>query len=100
MRYFATLTVALTCAFGLAVNAQEHSKEKTKIKGGAAQTVSYTGCYRDGRPDHHLRIEQRRPGGENGRAAQGDNRNSLDYDDELCALARLRHDNFHKPRRT
>ena len=48
MRYFATLTVALACAFGLAVNAQEHSKEKTKIKGGAAQTVSYTGCIATG----------------------------------------------------
>jgi len=48
MRYFATLTVALACAFGLAVNAQEHSKEKTKIKGGAAQTVSYMGCVATG----------------------------------------------------
>ena len=46
--YFAILTVALACAFGLAVNAQEHSKEKTKIKGGAAQTVSYTGCIATG----------------------------------------------------
>jgi hypothetical protein len=47
MRYFAILTVALVCAFGLAANAQEQSKEKTKIKGGA-QTVSYTGCVATG----------------------------------------------------
>src|SRR5262245_51641140 len=44
----ATLTIALVCAFGLAVNAQEQSKAKTKIKGGAAQTVSYTGCIATG----------------------------------------------------
>jgi hypothetical protein len=50
MRYFATWTVALACAFGLtiAVNAQETTKEKIKVKGGAAQTVSYTGCVASG----------------------------------------------------
>jgi acyl-CoA synthetase (NDP forming) len=50
MRYFARWTVALACAFGLAVavNAQETTKEKIKVKGGAAQTVSYTGCVATG----------------------------------------------------
>ena len=50
MRYFARLTVALACAFGLVVaaNAQETTKEKIKVKGGAAQTVSYTGCVATG----------------------------------------------------
>ena len=50
MRYFATWTVALACAFGLAVaaNAQETTKEKIKVKGGAAQMVSYTGCIATG----------------------------------------------------
>ena len=47
MKYFARLTLALACFFGLAVavNAQDTTtKEKVKVKGGAAQTVSYTGC--------------------------------------------------------
>ena len=50
MRYFVTWTLALACAFGLAVvaNAQETTKEKIKVKGGAAQTVSYTGCVATG----------------------------------------------------
>jgi acyl-CoA synthetase (NDP forming) len=50
MRYFARLTVAIALAFGLAVvaNAQETTKEKIKVKGGAAQTVSYTGCVATG----------------------------------------------------
>jgi len=48
MRYFAILTISLVCAFGLAANAQEQSKQKTKIKGGAAQTLSYTGCVATG----------------------------------------------------
>jgi hypothetical protein len=50
MRYFVTWTVVLACAFGLAVaaNAQETTKEKIKVKGGAAQTVSYTGCVATG----------------------------------------------------
>lgn len=50
MRYLATSIVALACAFGLAVvgNAQETTKEKIKVKGGAAQTVSYTGCLATG----------------------------------------------------
>ena len=47
---FATLTFALACVFGLAVagNAQETTKEKIKVKGGDAQTVSYTGCVATG----------------------------------------------------
>ena len=51
MKYFARLTLALACFFGLAVavNAQDTTtKEKVKIKGGAAQTVSYTGCVATG----------------------------------------------------
>ena len=48
MRYFAILTISLVFAFGVAANAQEQSKQKTKIKGGAAQTVSYTGCVATG----------------------------------------------------
>src|SRR5262245_50324527 len=50
MRYFATWTIALACAFGLAmvVNAQETTKEKSKVKGGAGQTASYTGCVASG----------------------------------------------------
>src|SRR5262245_61150529 len=50
MKYFATLTFALACVFGLAVagNAQETTKEKIKVKGGDAQTVSYTGCVATG----------------------------------------------------
>src|SRR6476660_2862470 len=48
MRYFSILTISLVCAFGLAANAQEQSKQKTKIKGGTAQTVSYTGCVATG----------------------------------------------------
>ena len=47
MRYFAILTISLVCAFGLAANAQEQIKQKTKIKGDA-QTVSYTGCVATG----------------------------------------------------
>jgi acyl-CoA synthetase (NDP forming) len=51
MKYFVTLTLALACFFGLAVavNAQDTTtKEKVKVKGGAAQTVSYTGCVATG----------------------------------------------------
>jgi acyl-CoA synthetase (NDP forming) len=50
MRYFATWTIALACVFGLAsaANAQETTKEKIKVKGGTAQTVSYTGCVASG----------------------------------------------------
>ena len=51
MKYFVTLTLALACFFGLAVavNAQDTTtKEKVKVKGGAAQTVSYTGCVASG----------------------------------------------------
>ena len=50
MRYFATWALALACVFGLAVaaDAQETTKEKIKVKGGAAQTVSYTGCVATG----------------------------------------------------
>ena len=47
MRYFAILTISLVCAFGPAANAQEQSKQKTKIK-GSEQTVSYTGCVATG----------------------------------------------------
>ena len=50
MKYFAKLTLALACFFGLAVavNAQDTTtKEKVKVKGGA-QTVSYTGCVATG----------------------------------------------------
>ena len=51
MKYFARLTLALACFFGLAVavNAQDTiTKEKVKVRGGAAQTVSYTGCVATG----------------------------------------------------
>jgi hypothetical protein len=49
MRYF-VITVVLAWAFGLAVaaNAQETTKEKIKVKGAAAETVSYTGCVATG----------------------------------------------------
>jgi hypothetical protein len=47
MRYFAILTISLVCACGLVANAQEQSKQKTKIKGDA-QTVSYAGCVATG----------------------------------------------------
>ena len=45
------IDLALACFFGLAgaVNAQDTTtKEKVKVKGGAAQTVSYTGCVATG----------------------------------------------------
>ena len=52
MKYFARLTLALACFFGLAVavNAQDTTtKEKVKVTGGgAAQTASYTGCVATG----------------------------------------------------
>ena len=48
MKFFGILTVALVCAFGLAVNAQEQSKEKIKVTGKGAQTASYTGCVATG----------------------------------------------------
>jgi predicted outer membrane lipoprotein len=50
MRYFAILTLALACTFGLstAVKAQETTKEKIKVTGGAGQTASYTGCVATG----------------------------------------------------
>ncbi len=45
-RFIVTVTVALTCASGLAI-AQE-TKTKTEVKGGSAQTISYTGCVQTG----------------------------------------------------
>ena len=53
MKYFVTLTLALACFFGLAVavNAQDTTTTKEKVKvtgGGAAQTASYTGCVATG----------------------------------------------------
>jgi len=48
MRYLGTLTVALTCAFGLAVSAQETTTAKTKIKSNAPHMVTYTGCVANG----------------------------------------------------
>jgi hypothetical protein len=41
------MTIAMVCAFGLAANAQEQTKQKTKIK-GSSETVSYTGCVATG----------------------------------------------------
>src|SRR2546427_10965063 len=45
-RFIVTVTVALTCASGLAI-AQE-TKTKTEVKGGKAQTITYTGCVQTG----------------------------------------------------
>jgi hypothetical protein len=48
MRYFAILTISLVCAFGVAANGQEKTKQETKIKGDAAQTMTYAGCVATG----------------------------------------------------
>jgi hypothetical protein len=43
--YIATLTVALGCALGISVQAQDSIVQtKTKVKGEDARTVTYTGC--------------------------------------------------------
>ena len=51
MKYFIRLTLVLACFFGLSVagNAQDSTTtEKVKVKGGAEQTLSYTGCVATG----------------------------------------------------
>ena len=50
MRFIGTLTVALTCAVGLAAaNPQDTKiKTKTKIDADDAKTVTYTGCVQTG----------------------------------------------------
>src|SRR5438067_2082730 len=45
-RFIGTLTLALTCAFALAVNAQETTT--TKHVKGAPHTVVYSGCVANG----------------------------------------------------
>jgi len=47
MRLIATLTLALACGFVMTPQAQE-TKTKEKIKGGDAQTVTFTGCVQSG----------------------------------------------------
>ena len=49
MRFIGTLAVALACAFGLTVNAQDTKiKSETKIKADDAKTMTYTGCVQTG----------------------------------------------------
>jgi hypothetical protein len=45
-RFIVTVTAALTFASGLAI-AQE-TRTKTEVKGGRAQTITYTGCVQTG----------------------------------------------------
>ena len=47
--YIAALTVALGCALGIGVQAQDSTvTTKTKVKGEDAKTVTYTGCMQSG----------------------------------------------------
>ena len=49
MRFIGATTVALACAFGLAVNAQDtKTRTTTKIKADDAKTMTYIGCVQTG----------------------------------------------------
>jgi hypothetical protein len=49
MRFIGTLTVALACAAGLTLHAQDTKiKTETKVKADNSKTVTYTGCVQTG----------------------------------------------------
>ena len=61
-RFIASTTVALGCAFAISVHAQDTTiKSKTKVSGGDAKLVTYTGCVQTGMETQTYRLEKAVP---------------------------------------
>src|SRR5436190_23231071 len=61
-RFIVSTTVALGCAFTVAIHAQDTTmKSKTKVSGGDAKVVTYTGCVQTGTETESYILEKAVP---------------------------------------
>jgi hypothetical protein len=61
-RFIVSTTVALGCAFTVAIHAQDTTiRSKTKVSGGDAKVVTYTGCVQNGTETQSYILEKAVP---------------------------------------